>query len=73
MPKLKPLPVKKIKNILEKNGFECVRHSKHFIYKKKLKNKILITLVPHPHKSNVCVGTIKSIIRQSKKSREEFC
>jgi len=73
MPKLKPLPVRKIKKILESNGFKCVRSSgKHFVYKKKIRNEIITTQVAHPHKHNVMIGTLLAIIRQSKKSRNEF-
>jgi len=44
MVKLKPLPQRKVIEVLEKNGFKNVRIRKHMTFKKQLENgKVLTT------------------------------
>lgn len=71
MGKLKPLPQRKVIQILEKNGFKRVRSGKHITFKKVTSNgKVLTTWVPH-HRE-VTVFVIQYIVRQTGKSRSEF-
>lgn len=71
MGKLKPLPQKKVIQILEKNGFREVKSGKHITFKKVTTDgRILTTWVPHHRK--VTVFVIGYIIKQSEKSRREF-
>ena len=69
--KLRPLPQHKVIKILEANGFHRVRSRKHITFKKEDSGaRVWTTWVPK-HKE-VTVFVLKSIIRQSGKSREEF-
>jgi predicted RNA binding protein YcfA (HicA-like mRNA interferase family) len=70
IPKLRPLPQRKVIEILLSNGFEEVRSSKHTTFKKKVGNRVLTTWVPH-HRE-VTVFVIGYIIRQTEKPRSEF-
>lgn len=71
MGKLRPLPQKKVIQILEKNGFKEVKSGKHITFKKITPDgKILTTWVPHHREVTVLV--IQYIIKQTEKSRSEF-
>ena len=66
----RPLSQRKVIKILESNGFERVRSSKHITYKKNDNGKKLTTYVP-PH-NEVSVFVLRYIIQQTGKAREEF-
>lgn len=69
--KLKILSAKEVCKILELNGFQQVRQKgSHIIMQKKL-NDSTIT-VPLPDHSEIKIGTLQSIIRQSKLNRDLF-
>jgi predicted RNA binding protein YcfA (HicA-like mRNA interferase family) len=69
--KLRPLPQHEVIKILEANGFQRVRSRKHIKFKNEDSGaRVWTTWVPK-HKE-VTVFVLKSIIRQSGKSREEF-
>jgi len=71
MSKLRPLKQRKIINILLKNGFKEVRRGKHITFKKYLPNgEVLNTWVPYH--SEVSVFVLQYIIKQTRKSKEEF-
>jgi len=70
MTKLRPLPQRKVIEILRSNGFEEVRSSEHITFKKKAGGRVLTTWVPH-HRE-VTVFVIQYIIKQSEKERSEF-
>lgn len=70
MGKLCPLPQHKVIKILRANGFERVRSRKHITFKKRDKEGVKTTWVPH-HKE-VSVFVLNYIIKQTGKSREEF-
>lgn len=70
MPKLRPLPQRKVIDILQSNGFKEARSSKHTTFKKKTTEKVLTTWVPH-HKE-VTVFVLQYIIKQTEKPRSEF-
>jgi predicted RNA binding protein YcfA (HicA-like mRNA interferase family) len=71
MSKLRPLKKRKVINILLKNGFKAVRRGKHIIFKKYLPNgEVLTTWVPYH--SEVSVFFLQYIIKQTRKSKEEF-
>ena len=70
MPKLRPLPQRKVIEVLRANGFEEVRSSKHTTFKKKVGNGVLTTWVPHH--SEVTVFVLQYIIKQTEKPRSEF-
>jgi len=71
MSKLKPLKQRKVINILLKNGFKEVRRGKHITFKKYLPNgEVLTTWVPYH--SEVSVFVLQYIIKQTRKSKEEF-
>ena len=70
--KLRPLPQHEVIKILEANGFQRVRSRKHITFKKEdFGGGVWTTWVPK-HKE-VTVFVLKFIIKQSGKSREEFC
>lgn len=72
MGKLKPLKQLKVIRILQNNGFKKVRSRKHITFKKKVSSdRVLTTWVPHSNEISVFV--IEYIIKQTEKSREEFC
>ncbi|RLG21428.1 hypothetical protein DRN74_02600 [Candidatus Micrarchaeota archaeon] len=71
MPKLRVLPKRKVIEILKNNGFKKVRSGKHITFKRKDEGgHILTTWVPH-HKE-ITVFVIEHIIKQTRKSRDEF-
>jgi predicted RNA binding protein YcfA (HicA-like mRNA interferase family) len=71
MSKLRPLKQRKIINILLKNGFKEVRRGKHITFKKYLPNgEVLTTWVPYH--SEISVFVLQYIIKQTRKSKEEF-
>jgi len=71
MGKLRPLPQKKVIQILRNNGFKEIRSGKHITFKKRTSNRrVLTTWVPH-HRE-VTVFVIQYIIKQTEKSRKEF-
>jgi predicted RNA binding protein YcfA (HicA-like mRNA interferase family) len=71
MSKLKPLKQRKVINILLKNGFKEVRRGKHITFKKYLPNgEVLTTWVPYH--SEISVFVLQYIIKQTRKSKEEF-
>jgi len=69
--KLKVLSGKDVWKILEQNGFQMVRQKgSHIVMQKKI-GETTIT-VPVPNHSEIKIGTLQSIIRQSKLNRELF-
>jgi predicted RNA binding protein YcfA (HicA-like mRNA interferase family) len=68
--KLKPLPQRKVIDILRSNGFEEVRSGKHITFKKKAGGRTLTTWVPH-HRE-VAIFVVQYIIKQTEKERSEF-
>ena len=70
--KLRPLPQHEVIKILEANGFQRVRARKHITFKKEDSDGGVWTTWVPKHKE-VTVFVLKFIIRQSGKSREEFC
>ncbi|MDA4137422.1 MAG: type II toxin-antitoxin system HicA family toxin [Thaumarchaeota archaeon] len=70
MARLRPLPRRRVTEILKANGFEEVRSGKHITFKKKTGTRALTTWVPHH--SEVTVFVIQYIIRQTEKQRSEF-
>ena len=71
IPKLSPLPQRKVIKILVNNGFKKARSGKHITFKRvNSDGKILTTWVPH-HKE-VTVFVIQYIISQTGKPRKEF-
>ncbi len=71
MGRFKPLPQKKVIQILKNNGFKEVRTGKHITFKKRRDDgQILTTWMPHHREITVFV--ILHIIKQTEKSRKEF-
>jgi len=71
MSKLRPLKQRKVINILLKNGFKEVRRGKHITFKKYLPDgEVLTTWVPYH--SEISVFVLQYIIKQTRKSKEEF-
>ena len=71
MSKLRPLKQRKVINILLKNGFKDVRRGKHITFKKYLPDgEVLTTWVPYH--SEISVFVLQYIIKQTRKSKEEF-
>ena len=71
MGRLKPLPTKEVIRILERNGFQQVRVSKHITFKKTLPTgKVLTTWVPKGHE--VTVFVLQYIMKQTEIPRQEF-
>ena len=71
MGKLKILSGKEVCKILSANGFEQVRQKGSHIVMQKRVNNSTIT-VPVPNHSEIKIGTLQSIIRQSGISKEQF-
>ena len=71
MGKLKVLSGREVCKILELNGFQQVRQRGSHIVMQKKTGETTIT-VPVPNHSELKIGTLQSIIRQSKLSRELF-
>jgi predicted RNA binding protein YcfA (HicA-like mRNA interferase family) len=69
--KLKILSGKEICKILSSNSFEQVRQKGSDIIMQKITNNSTIT-VPVPNHSEIKIGTLQSIIRQSEISKEQF-
>jgi predicted RNA binding protein YcfA (HicA-like mRNA interferase family) len=69
--KLKVLSGKEVCKILEQNGFELIRQKGSHIIMQKRVGETTIT-VPVPNHKEIKIGTLQSIIRQSKLSRESF-
>jgi len=70
MAKLRPLPQRRVIEILKANGFEEARSGKHITFKKQVGGRVLTTWVPHH--SEVTVFVIPHIIGQTEKPRSEF-
>jgi len=69
--KLKILSGKQVCKILSNNGFIQVRQKgSHIIMQKKIDNSTIT--VPVPNHSEIKIGTLQSIIRQSQIKKEEF-
>jgi predicted RNA binding protein YcfA (HicA-like mRNA interferase family) len=69
--KLKILSGKEVCRILELNGFQQVRQKgSHIIMQKMIKDTTIT--VPVPNHPGIKIGTLQSIIRQSKLNRELF-
>lgn len=69
--KLKVLSGKEVCKILEQNGFEKIRQKgSHIIMQKKTKDTTIT--VPVPDHPEIKIGTLQSIIRQSKLNRKLF-
>lgn len=71
MGKLRPLPQKKVIEILKKNGFKEVRSGKHKTFKKIISDGRILTTWS-PHHREVAVFVIQYIIKQTEKPRSEF-
>lgn len=68
---MKTLSGKEVCNILEQHGFEFIRQrGSHMIMQKKT-GSLTIT-VPVPNHKELRMGTLRSIIRQSGISKQEF-
>ena len=71
MGKLKVLSGKEVCKILEQNGFDQIRQwGSHIIMQKKTGDATIT--IPVPNHNEIKIGTLQSIIRQSKLSRELF-
>ncbi|MCY7310114.1 MAG: type II toxin-antitoxin system HicA family toxin [Chitinophagaceae bacterium] len=71
MGKLKILSGKEVCQILSENGFEQVRQKgSHIIMQKRVNNNTIT--VPVPNHSEIRIGTLQSIIRQSGITKEQF-
>jgi len=69
--KLKILSGQEVCEILSKHGFEKIRQrGNHIIMQKKLPATTIT--IPVPNHKEISIGTLKSIIRQSKLSSSEF-
>ena len=61
MARLRPLPTRKVIDILKSNGFKEVRSGNHTTFKKHTGNRVLTTWVPHHNE--VTVFVIQYIIK----------
>ncbi len=69
MPRITPIPSKRLKRVFEKAGFKCVRtEGDHFIYTK----RGIIRPIVIPDWQEVPVFIIKNNLRSSGISREEY-
>jgi predicted RNA binding protein YcfA (HicA-like mRNA interferase family) len=69
--KLKILSGREVCKILSANGFVMVRQKgSHIIMQKKIENTTIT--VPVPDHSEIRIGTLQSIIRQSQIARNNF-
>jgi predicted RNA binding protein YcfA (HicA-like mRNA interferase family) len=69
--KLKVLSGVEVCKILEHKGFQQIRQSgSHIIMQKKTGDSTIT--IPVPNHKEIKIGTLQSIIRQSKLSRESF-
>jgi len=71
MSKLRILSGKEVCRILEQNGFTQVRQKGSHVIMQKRTEKTTIT-VPVPNHTEIRIGTLQSIIRQSGLPREAF-
>ncbi|MBK9980967.1 MAG: type II toxin-antitoxin system HicA family toxin [Saprospiraceae bacterium] len=68
---MRPLSGKDVCDILMKHGFVQVRQrGSHIIMQKQMKDST--TTVPVPNHKELKLGTLRSIIRQSKLSKTDF-
>ena len=70
MARLRPLPRRRVIDILMSNGFEEVRSGKHTTFKKRIGQRVLTTWVPLH--MVVTVFVVQFIIKQAEKERSEF-
>ncbi|MCJ7728215.1 MAG: type II toxin-antitoxin system HicA family toxin [Actinobacteria bacterium] len=71
MGKLRILSGQGVCEILSKHGFEKIRQrGSHIIMQKKLQSTTIT--IPIPNHKEISIGTLKSIIRQSKLQSSEF-
>ena len=70
MARLRPLPRRRVIEVLASNGFEEVRSGKHSTFKKRKGDLVLTTWVPHH--AEVTVFVIQYIMKQAEKERSEF-
>ncbi len=70
MARLRPLPRRRVIEILKANGFQEVRSGKHLTLKKAVPGRVLTTWVPH-HRE-VTLFVTQYIIKQAEKERSEF-
>ncbi len=71
MSKLQVLSRKEVCRILEKNGFALVRQKgSHIVMQKRTEGATITAIVPNH--SEIRIGTLLSIIRQSRLPRETF-
>ncbi|MBL7129318.1 MAG: type II toxin-antitoxin system HicA family toxin [Ignavibacteria bacterium] len=71
MGKLRILSGSEVCNILERNGFiEVRRRGSHIVMQKKISGSTIT--VPIPDHKEIRIGTLRSIIRQSRLPRDEF-
>ena len=71
MGKLRVLSVKQVCNILSQHGFvEVCQKGSHIVMQKHLSNTTIT--VPVPNHSELKIGTLQSIIRQSGIAKSEF-
>jgi len=69
--KLRVLSGKDVCKILMQNGFVEIRQKgSHIIMQKKVENSTIT--IPIPNHPEIKIGTLQSIIRQSKLSKERF-
>lgn len=71
MSKLRVLSGKEVCKILEKHGFVNIRQKGSHVIMQKRVDGTTIT-VPVPNHSEIKIGTLQSIIRQSRLTRETF-
>ena len=69
MPKLPVLSADKVIKTLKRAGFKIVRQSGSHIHLWSDENRTLVTVPNHPE---LAIGTLNSIIKQSKLGRDEF-
>lgn len=71
MSKLRILSGKEVCRILEKNGFVIIRQrGSHIVMQRKAEGATITAIVPNH--SEIRIGTLLSIIRQSQLTREVF-
>ena len=72
MPKLVPLPRRKVMDILKSNGFSVAREGgRHTVLEKQDSGgKWFTTFVPRHNE--ISIGVVQEIIKQTGKPREEF-
>lgn len=69
MPRVTPIPAKRLKKVFEKAGFKCVRtEGDHFVYTKRGTSRPIVI----PDWQEVPVFIIKNNLRSAGISREEY-